>query len=84
MKKLTKTKNKMLCGVCGGIAEYFNIDPTIVRIITLILGISVGTGILIYILAALIMPDKIPMEENLRQANETSSSDEEFESHFKK
>lgn len=84
MKKLTKTKNKMLCGVCGGIAEYFNIDPTIVRIITLILGISVGTGILIYILAALIMPDKIPMEENLRQANEISSSDEEFESHFKK
>ncbi|MBE6350714.1 MAG: PspC domain-containing protein [Spirochaetaceae bacterium] len=84
MKKLTKSKSKMICGVCGGIAEYFAIDPTIVRILTLILGISAGTGIIIYILAAIIMPDSLPNEENIRNANETSSSDADFESHFKK
>ena len=35
MKKLKKSKERMLCGVCGGIAEYLNIDPTIVRVAVL-------------------------------------------------
>lgn len=35
MKKLKKSKERMLCGVCGGIAEYLNADPTIIRVITL-------------------------------------------------
>lgn len=35
MKKLKKSKNKMLCGICAGIAEYLDIDPTIIRTITL-------------------------------------------------
>lgn len=35
MKKLKKSKERMLCGVCGGIAEYLNVDTTIIRVITL-------------------------------------------------
>lgn len=55
-KKLYRsTKDKMLCGVCGGIGEYFGIDATIIRLIWAILACS-GTGILVYILAAIIIP----------------------------
>lgn len=56
-KKLYKSqRNRMLCGVCGGIAEYFNIDPTIVRLIFVFLGLSGGTGILFYLIAAVVIP----------------------------
>lgn len=55
-KKLYRSnRNKMICGVCGGIAEYFNIDPSIVRLVAAILAFS-GKGILIYFLAAIIIP----------------------------
>ena len=47
----------MICGVCAGIAEYFNIDPTIVRLITVILSLGgIGLGVVIYIIAAIIIP----------------------------
>ena len=56
-KKLYKSQNnRMLCGVCGGIAEYFNIDPTIVRLAWLLLVLCAGTGIWAYIIAAIIIP----------------------------
>ncbi|MBO7093468.1 MAG: PspC domain-containing protein [Spirochaetia bacterium] len=55
-KKLMKSKDKKLCGVCGGIAEYFDMDPTVVRIIWLVLVLCCGTGLLAYIIAALLMP----------------------------
>ena len=48
-------ENKVLCGVCGGLGEYFNIDPTIVRLVWAILVFS-GPGISAYIVAAIIMP----------------------------
>lgn len=58
-KRLYKSEeNKMICGVCGGIAEYFNIDPSIVRIITVVLTLFYGTGLLAYIIAAIILPRK--------------------------
>lgn len=58
MKKLYKSQtDKKLCGVCGGIAEYFNIDATIVRLIWALLTVFFGSGVLIYIIAALVMPD---------------------------
>ncbi len=58
MKKLCKsTTDKKICGVCGGFAEYLNMDPTIVRIIYAIITVcSFGTAVLVYFLAALIMP----------------------------
>lgn len=56
-KKLNKSHKKMICGVCAGIAEYFNIDPTIVRLITVILSLGgIGLGVIIYIIAAIIIP----------------------------
>ena len=59
MKKLTKSSNRMICGVCGGIAEYFKIDPTIVRLLTVLLSLGgIGLGIIVYIIAAVIMPQK--------------------------
>ena len=56
MKKLKKSNNKIICGVCGGVAAYFGIDATIVRILLVILSCIWGSGIIIYIAAALIMP----------------------------
>lgn len=56
-KKLYKSiTDKKLCGVCGGIAEYFDIDSTIVRLIWAIFTLCGGAGILAYIIAALVMP----------------------------
>lgn len=48
----------MICGVCGGIGEYFKIDPTVIRLIWAILTFcSIGSGIIVYIIAAIIMPE---------------------------
>ena len=48
--------NCMLAGVCGGIAEYFNIDPTLVRLGWVLFSARGGSGILAYIVAAIIIP----------------------------
>ena len=57
-KKLYKSnKNKVFTGTCGGIGEYLNIDPTIIRLIFVIVLFFGGTGILVYIVAALIIPN---------------------------
>lgn len=56
MKKLYKSNNKMIDGVCAGVAEYFNIDPTVVRVVWAIFSCMWGSGILAYIIAALVMP----------------------------
>lgn len=48
-------RNKMICGVCGGVAEYINIDPTVVRLLWVVFAFT-GFGVLAYILAAIIMP----------------------------
>ena len=56
-KKLYKSnQNKMLDGVGGGIAEYFGIDPTVVRLIWALFSLMGGCGILAYIIAAIIIP----------------------------
>lgn len=60
-KRLYKSRqNRMIAGVCGGIAEYFNIDATIVRLIAVLLlfvGVVIG-GVIGYIIAAAIIPDE--------------------------
>ena len=58
MKKLYKSNNRMICGVCAGIAEYLGIDPTVVRLLWAALGLT-GTDILLYIIAALVMPENM-------------------------
>ena len=58
-KRLYKSReNRMLDGVCGGIAEYFNIDPTIVRLGWVIFSLAGGSGVLAYIIALIIIPEK--------------------------
>ena len=57
-KRLYKSRtNRVLCGVCGGIGEYFGIDPTIVRLLFVLLGCT-STGLILYIIAAIIMPEE--------------------------
>ena len=52
-------KNKMLCGVCGGLGEYLGIDPTVVRLLVVLLSLSsVGMGVIIYFVAAFIIPEE--------------------------
>lgn len=59
-KKLTKSNDKMIAGVCAGIAEYFDMDPTIVRVIYVLLALCSAAfpGLILYIILALIMPEK--------------------------
>ena len=57
MKRLHKSSTqKMVAGVCGGIGEYFNIDPTLIRLGFVALSFMSGGGLLVYILAAIVIP----------------------------
>jgi len=59
MKKLRLSTNKKLLGVCGGIAETYDIDPTVVRLVTVLLGlITAGAAVLIYIIAWFVLKGK--------------------------
>ncbi len=56
-KKIVKsTNNKMIFGVCAGVADQLNIDPTIVRVIWAIAAFVYGTGLLAYIICAIVFP----------------------------
>ncbi len=58
-KRLYKSNtDKKLDGVCAGIAEYFEIDPTVVRLVWVLFSLAGGSGVLAYIIAALVMPRK--------------------------
>lgn len=58
-KKLYRSRDKkLICGVCAGIGEYFNIDPTVIRVAFVLFACMGGSGILAYLLAAVIMPPK--------------------------
>ena len=58
MKRLYRTTgpDAVICGVCGGIARYFNVDPTLVRVATVLLVAFAGLSLWVYVIAALIMP----------------------------
>jgi phage shock protein C len=71
MKKLRRSsKDNKICGVCGGIAEFFGVDVTIVRILFLLFTLAGGSGILLYIAMAIIMP---------KPADESDKEDEKDE-----
>lgn len=58
-KKLYKSqKDKKICGVCAGIANYFSLDPTVVRLALVAFCLLGGSGILAYIICAIVMPDE--------------------------
>lgn len=56
-KKLKKSaRDRKICGVCGGIAEYLNVDSTVIRLLAVLL-LCTGSGLIAYIVAAIIMPE---------------------------
>ena len=63
MKKLYRSPNRVIAGVCGGIAEYFDVDPTLIRVIYMILSLfsAAFPGFLLYIILMIMIPnyDKI-------------------------
>ena len=59
MKKLYRSKrNKIIFGVCGGIGEYLDVDPTLVRLLWLLLSLLHGIGIIGYVIAWIIIPEE--------------------------
>lgn len=59
MKKLYRSNtDKKICGVCGGVAEYFDIDSTLVRLGVVFIALCGGGGVLAYLIAALVMPNQ--------------------------
>ena len=52
--------NRTICGVCGGVGEYFKVDPTLIRLLWVVISLSsAGLGIIGYFIAAVIMPDAL-------------------------
>lgn len=82
MKKLQKSNKKVLFGVCGGIAEYLKIDPTIIRLCVCLITLFKGVGIILYIVAALVMPESNSADnsdvENMKSANIDSEKEDNF------
>jgi phage shock protein C len=58
MEKKLVRKDKKIFGVCGGLGEYFGLDPTLIRILFVISVLIFGTGLLLYIILAIVMPDE--------------------------
>jgi phage shock protein C len=57
-RKLYRSRSqRMIAGVCGGLADYFNVDATLVRVLFLLLAVFGGTGLVIYIVMWVIVPD---------------------------
>ncbi|MFL6047225.1 MAG: PspC domain-containing protein [Propionibacteriaceae bacterium] len=57
-RKLYRSQSqRMLAGVCGGLAEYFNLDATLIRVLFLILAVFGGSGLVIYLVMWIIVPD---------------------------
>jgi phage shock protein C len=55
-KLMRSSNNKMIAGVCGGLADYLNLDPTVVRLIFMLLFFLAGHGLLVYLILWLVMP----------------------------
>jgi phage shock protein C len=66
--KLQRSRtDRMIAGVCGGLGQYLGVDSTIVRIVAVVLALSPGPGLLIYILLAVIMPEEPEIIEESRR-----------------
>ncbi|MBP8000468.1 MAG: PspC domain-containing protein [Chloroflexi bacterium] len=62
-KRLMRSQDKMIFGVCAGLAEYMNVDPVVIRLLMVLLTLTTGYGLLIYLLLAILMPtaDETPV-----------------------
>ena len=81
VKKLYRSKDdRWLGGVCGGIARYFNVDSTIIRVLFILLALVIGGGILVYIILWIIIPeepDDLAVESAPEAESEAEASPEE-------
>ncbi|KUK86086.1 MAG: Phage shock protein C, PspC [candidate division TA06 bacterium 34_109] len=81
MKKLYRSrKDRKIAGVCGGIAEYFNIDSTIVRLLAVITIFFGGGGIIAYIISWIIIPEEPLVEESYATDNKKNNKDKQNQS----
>lgn len=92
-KKLTRSRSdRWLAGVCGGIAEYFDVDSTLIRVLFILFGFAVGGGILIYIILWIIIPEapegsaagvdlSISLDEEKEPPAESEETSEEEDDH---
>ena len=70
MKKLYRAEDdRKIAGVCGGIAQYFEIDSTIIRLAFLFMVLAWGTGVLAYLVAALVIPNESQVEMVIKKEN---------------
>jgi len=78
-KKLYRSRtDRMLGGVCGGIAEYFNVDPTLIRLLAVVLIMAGGAAIIAYIIAWIVIPEE-PKKEEKVEAEKVAISGEKSE-----
>ncbi len=74
-KTLYRTENdKMIGGVCGGLGKYFEIDPTIVRLLFALIFFGFGAGLMIYVLLWILMPDEKMLQERAKQSSNTQET----------
>ena len=58
-KKLYRSRsNRMIAGVCAGLADYFNVDPTIIRLVFVLFALAGGPGLILYIIMAIVVPEE--------------------------
>jgi phage shock protein C len=76
VKKLYRsTDDVMLAGVCGGLAKYFNLDPTLVRVIFVVLALAGAGGVILYIVLWALVPPEPTMGGKAESAGEESASE---------
>ena len=64
MKNLYRSENnKVIFGVCGGLGEYFEVDPTLIRLGVVLFCMAGGSGLLAYLIAAIVMPKQVMIDE---------------------
>lgn len=79
MKRLYKSRtDRMIDGVCGGMAEYLGLDATLVRIAWVLLTLLGGSGVIIYILAMIVMPANPQVAASSAGARDRSSNNQRF------
>ena len=75
-KKIYRSESdRRLAGVCGGIAEYFDIDSTLIRLAFVFFVLAAGTGLLAYVIAAIIMPNESEVEQVITKDSKKKKSE---------
>lgn len=85
MKRLYKSrKDKVISGICGGIGEYFGVDPVLVRVIAVLLFFFGGTGVIAYIVGMIIIPvEPLQTDDNEKKETEKKETPKEESSEYK-